>query len=126
MFLTILLGLSRLPGAFQPFIKKDLTLGREIERIEHVPEGDGKVKLFWKKKFTDTTFQEATYDYAVISAPLPIVRRWRLPREWNSLFLEVMKWGCLDFSFLTHFLGFSTTLRHAIHNLAYANACKVI
>jgi hypothetical protein len=82
--LTFIPGLSRLAGAFQPFIKKDLTLGREIERVEHLPEGDGKVKLLWKKKYTDTTFQEATYDYAVISAPFPVVRRWRLPREYNS------------------------------------------
>ena len=56
-------------------------MGREIERMEYLSEGDGKVKLLWRDDFKDLKFQEETFDYAVISAPFTALRRWRLPRK---------------------------------------------
>lgn len=78
------LGFSRLPEAFGPLVSKDLKKNRAIEKIEYLPEGDGQVKLSWKEKFTDSKFKDQTYDYAVVSAPFSVVRRWRLPRKYKS------------------------------------------
>ncbi|KAK2739761.1 hypothetical protein FQN57_006458 [Myotisia sp. PD_48] len=100
-WVTISGGLSRLVEAFRPHLgRDDLKLGREIEKVEYLTQGDGKVKLSWKLKYTDTEFKSETYDYAIITAPFSVVRRWRLPR-------------------------FSLTLGNAIKELVYAGACKI-
>lgn len=77
-------GLSRLAEAFRPLLGSNLRMGREIEKVEHIPENDGKVKLLWKRRPADIQLQSETYDYAIISAPFAVVRRWRLPSEFES------------------------------------------
>lgn len=53
-------------------------MNRAIERAEFLPKTD-QVQLSWKNSFTDTVFQNATYDYAMIAAPFSKVRSWRFP-----------------------------------------------
>ncbi|KAI1204655.1 flavin-containing amine oxidoreductase [Annulohypoxylon truncatum] len=92
-------GLSRLPTSFHPLVDKVTTMNRKIERVEWL--GDTKkVKLQWRNKFTDRTFQNATYDYAVFALPFSIVKKMRLPY-------------------------LPTTISNAIENMPFEAACKV-
>ncbi|PGH15680.1 hypothetical protein AJ79_02274 [Helicocarpus griseus UAMH5409] len=99
-WVTIDGGLSRLPAAFGPIVEKDTKFNREIEKLEYFPEEGGKVKLSWKGNGTYSAYETGMYDYAVVSVPFSVVRRWRLPQ-------------------------FSPTLKSAVNNLDYASACKV-
>ena len=62
-------------------------MNREVKKIEYLPEGDGKVKLFWENRDTDLKYEDATYDYAVVAVPFSIVRRWRLPRKYGCNYI---------------------------------------
>jgi len=98
-FLTIDGGLNRLPLSFEPHVKNITTFNRKIERITY-DASTKKVHLLSRNSFTSKTFKTSTHDYAIISAPFTVVRRWRLP-------------------------PLPTTLTNAIQNLAYMSGCKV-
>jgi monoamine oxidase len=112
-------GLNRLPLAFHPLVDDDTYMNRKIERIR-LTESNGqastnqdydsgrpsqKVHLDWRDTSNPAKpsphLNTSTFDYALISAPFPVVRSWRLP---HSL---------------------PTTITNAIHNLGYDSACKV-
>ncbi|KAK4120477.1 L-amino-acid oxidase-like protein [Parathielavia appendiculata] len=103
-------GLNRLPESFEPLVRKDIYMNRQIERIQFTQQPAGnsattKVQLHWRdtsnpNRFS-STLRTSTYDYALISAPFPVVRSWRLPPS------------------------LPPTITNAINNLAYAQACKV-
>lgn len=58
-------------------------MGRSIERAEFLP-ATNQVQLSWKDAYTDTTYSNATYDYAVVAAPFTKVRSWRFPNTRES------------------------------------------
>ena len=58
-------------------------MSRSIEKAEFLPKTD-QVVLSWKDKFTDATYRNAMYDYAMISAPFSKVRSWRFPSTCES------------------------------------------
>ena len=92
-------GLNRLPESFHPLVDPVTTMNRSIERIKY-SECDNKVTLQWRHNYTDRTFQNSTYDYAMIAVPFSIVRKWRLP-------------------------SLPVTMSNAINELDYTSACKV-
>lgn len=92
-------GLTRLPSAFHPLIDGITHMNRKVQRIEF-NESSQRVTLQWKSKALDRTFQNASYDLAVVTAPLALVRTWRLP-------------------------GFSDLLQMAIDTYPYEQVCKV-
>ncbi|KAF4334958.1 amino-acid oxidase [Fusarium beomiforme] len=92
-------GLNRLPLSFHPHVDNITSMGRKVERIRY-SEADEKVTLQWRKEYNDTTFQNSTYDYAIIAVPFSVVRRWRLP-------------------------SLPATIANAIKELNYGTACKV-
>ncbi|KAJ5536161.1 hypothetical protein N7513_009347 [Penicillium frequentans] len=96
---TIDKGMIRLPNAFKPLIQDDLKYHRKIQKVEYLGS-ENKVQVSWKNHYTDRQFQNATYDYAFVSVPFTVIRKWELPE-------------------------FSPTLAHAISNLGYGSACKV-
>ncbi|KAL8734985.1 MAG: hypothetical protein Q9166_001110 [cf. Caloplaca sp. 2 TL-2023] len=69
-------GLNQLPNSFYPHVGSITTMGRSIERAQSLPESN-QVTLSWKDNYTDTTYRNKTYDYAIISAPFSKVRSWR-------------------------------------------------
>ena len=98
-FKTIDGGLNRLPASFEPHVKDIVKLGRKIERITFDPSAK-KVQLHWRGHYTDKNFQTSSHDFAVVSVPFSIVRKWRLP-------------------------PLPATLANAIQNLPYSSGCKV-
>ncbi|KAF5261569.1 hypothetical protein FOXYS1_7740 [Fusarium oxysporum] len=92
-------GLNRLPLSFHPLVDNITTMERKIERVRY-SETDEKVTLQWRNEYNDTTFQNSTFDYAVIAVPFSVVRRWRLPK-------------------------LPATISNAIQELNYGSACKV-
>ena len=76
-------GLNRLPYSFYPHVGAITTMDRMIERAEFLPKTN-QVQLSWKNNFTDVEFQNATYDYAMITAPFSKVRSWRFPNTCMS------------------------------------------
>ncbi|KAK4216938.1 L-amino-acid oxidase [Rhypophila decipiens] len=98
-FRTIDGGLNRLPESFHPHVDNITTLNRKIERIT-LSENSTKINLHWRDNFTSSTWHSSAHDYAVISAPFTIVRKWRLP-------------------------PLPATISNAINNLRYMSACKV-
>lgn len=96
-------GLNRLPLAFHPLVDSVTTMGRKIERVQFTttPAGEKKVVLQHRDSFKDTTFHSSAYDYAIVSAPFSIVRKWRIPKT------------------------LPTTITNAISNVEYTSACKV-
>lgn len=92
-------GLTRLPQSFHPLVDDITTMGRKIERVKY-SKCNKKVTLQWRDNYTDSTFQNSTYDYAVIAVPFSIVRKWRLP-------------------------DLPATITNAINNVPYTSACKV-
>ncbi|KAF4122893.1 Flavin containing amine oxidoreductase [Geosmithia morbida] len=91
-------GLNRLPLSFHPLVDPVTTLERKIERVRF--ETNDSVTLQWRHNYTDSEFQNSTYDYVVVSAPFSAVRQWRLPH-------------------------LPATITNAIANLPYSPACKV-
>lgn len=92
-------GLSRLPSAFHPLVDNITFMDRKIQRVQY-DEDTQKLTLQWKAKPLDRGFQNATYDLAVVTVPLPLVRTWRLP-------------------------AFSPLLSTAISTYPYSQVCKV-
>lgn len=93
-------GLNRLPASFHPLVDNHTIMGRKIERASF-DQASSEVTLHWRDNYTDTTFQSASYDYAVVAVPFSVLRSWRLPD-----------------------LG-SETMADAITNVDYTAACKV-
>jgi monoamine oxidase len=71
-------GLTRLPSAFHPLVDGVTHMNRKIQRVQY-NETTKKVTLQWKTEPLDRVFQNASYDLAVVTVPMPIVRTWRLP-----------------------------------------------
>lgn len=92
-------GLNRLPLAFHPLVDHVTTMGRKVERVKYSKTED-KVTLQWRHNYTDSTFENSTYDYAIIAVPFSVVRQWRLP-------------------------SLPATMSNAINRLTYFTACKV-
>ncbi|ORY71487.1 L-amino acid oxidase [Pseudomassariella vexata] len=92
-------GLSRLPLSFHPLVDNITSMNTKVQRVEFIEE-EQKVKLQWKNDYTDSTFQNATYDYAVMALPFSIVKKMRLP-------------------------SMPATITNAISNLPFESACKV-
>ncbi|OAL36815.1 hypothetical protein AYO20_03870 [Fonsecaea nubica] len=92
-------GLTRLPSAFHPLVDDVTFMNRKIQRVQY-NESTKKVTLQWKAKPLDSTFQNASYDLAVVTVPMPLVRTWRLP-------------------------AFSDLLKTAIDSYPYSQVCKV-
>lgn len=93
-------GLNRLPESFHPLVDNFTTMNRKIERVEWDAENE-QVSLLWRHNYTETAFQNSTYDYAVVAVPFSVVKNWRLPSE------------------------VGLTMKNAISNLEYGSACKV-
>ncbi|KAJ9607303.1 hypothetical protein H2200_008376 [Cladophialophora chaetospira] len=74
-------------------------MNRKIQRVQY-NETTQRVTLQWKTKPLDRQFQNASYDLAVITVPMPLVRTWRLP-------------------------AFSDLLSTAIDSYPYSQVCKV-
>lgn len=53
-------------------------MGRKIQRVQY-NQSTKRVTLQWKAKPLDRTFQNGSYDLAVVTVPMPLVRTWRLP-----------------------------------------------
>ena len=62
-------------------------MGRSIEKAEFQPQTK-QVVLSWKDTYTDIAYRNATYDYAMISAPFTKVRTWRFPNTGESFKLQ--------------------------------------
>ncbi|KAI4866707.1 flavin-containing amine oxidoreductase [Hypoxylon rubiginosum] len=92
-------GLSRLPASFHPLVDNVTTMNRKIERVEWLDDIK-RVKLQWRDNYTDTVYQNASYDYAVFALPFSIVKKLRLP-------------------------SLPPTISNAIDNLPFEAACKV-
>lgn len=91
-------GLNRLPLSFHPLVDNATTLNRKIERVKW-SACSKKVTLQSRNSYADQ-FENSTHDYAVISVPLSIVKKWRIP-------------------------GLPVTISNAIQNVPYTSACKV-
>ncbi|KAF6826931.1 l-amino acid oxidase [Colletotrichum plurivorum] len=98
-YTTIDGGLSRLPLSFHPLVDGVTTMNRKIERVQFDAESS-RVNLQWRDDFKEQTFQNASYDYALVAVPFSIVRKWRLP-------------------------SLPMTISNAIKELPYTSACKV-
>ncbi|KAK3385602.1 flavin-containing amine oxidoreductase, partial [Podospora didyma] len=99
---TINGGLNRLPLAFHPLVDKVTSMNKKIERVQFTTSKDGKkkVSLQYRKDFKSDKWSTESYDYAIVSAPFSIVRRWRMPT-------------------------LPATITKAINGLPYTSACKV-
>lgn len=93
-------GLNRLPLSFHPLVDGNTTMNRKIERASWDATTE-QVSLHWRSNYTETTFQSAAYDYAVVAVPFSVLKQWRLPE------------------------GLGLTMNDAISNMPYTAACKV-
>lgn len=96
---TIHGGLNRLPLAFHPLVDKVTHLNRNIEKINYSNKTE-KVTLQWRDSYADRHFKTQSFDYALVSLPMTVLRSMILPT------LE-------------------TTMTNAINNVPYTSACKV-
>ncbi|KAI1463958.1 flavin-containing amine oxidoreductase-domain containing protein [Daldinia caldariorum] len=92
-------GLSRLPQSFHPLVDNVTTMNRKIERVEWLGDAQ-RVNLQWRDNYTDTVFQNASYDYAVFAVPFTMVKKMRVPY-------------------------LPATISNAIEDMPYESACKV-
>ncbi|KAK8854982.1 L-amino-acid oxidase [Apiospora arundinis] len=92
-------GLSRLPLSFHPLVDNITTMDAHVDKVEYL-DAEQRVRLSWKKSYNESTYQNATFDYAVIAMPFSKVKLWRLPM-------------------------LPTTIKNAINNVPMASACKV-
>ncbi|KAI0871217.1 L-amino acid oxidase [Hypoxylon argillaceum] len=92
-------GLNRLPLSFHPLVDNHTSLNTMIERIQWL-EDRQKVNLQWRANYTIPVFQNATFDYAILSIPPPQLKKLRLPT-------------------------LPSTIRSAIDSLPFVAACKV-
>ncbi|OTA90512.1 hypothetical protein M434DRAFT_77860, partial [Hypoxylon sp. CO27-5] len=92
-------GLSRLPSSFHPLVDNVTTMNQRIERVQWLDDTQ-RVNLQWRDNYTDTVYQNASYDYAVFALPFSIVKKMRMPY-------------------------LPPTISHAIQNMPFTAACKV-
>lgn len=97
-------GLNRLPNAFKPLLEgasdtTNVMFDTRIEGIKH-DESTDQLELSWHDSWTSDNWHNATYDYAIVSAPFNSVRTWKLP-------------------------SLKPTISSAIQGLPYAQGCKV-
>ncbi|RYP92463.1 hypothetical protein DL770_001409 [Monosporascus sp. CRB-9-2] len=92
-------GLNRLPLSFHPLVDNVTTMDRKIERVQWHEDSE-KVNLQWRNSYTDRTYQNASYDYAVFALPFSIVKKFRMP-------------------------SMPPLISSAIQNLTMTGACKV-
>lgn len=103
---TIDKGLQRLPDAIEPHVKGRVDFRKKIKAVSY-NSTDKKVTLTYgdhktvKPRKSAPEYRSETFDYAVISAPFPVVRTWRMTPRLPS------------------------TLRRAVTTLRYDPACKV-
>ena len=100
-WLTIDGGLNRLPYSFYPLVNKITSWQRKVERIEF-DEKSSKVSVRWREDPSVSKLEASTFDYAIVSAPFSVVRRWRLPSS------------------------FPQPIKDAITKMPYNSACKVV
>ena len=92
-------GLTRLPSAFHPLVDDITHMNRKIQRMQY-NDTSKRVTLQWKDQPLDRTFRNASFDYAIVTVPMALVRTWRLP-------------------------AFSPLLTTAIDTYTYEQVCKV-
>ncbi|KAI1416268.1 flavin-containing amine oxidoreductase [Hypoxylon sp. FL1857] len=92
-------GLSRLPSSFHPLVDNVTSMNRKIERVEWLDDVQ-RVNLQWRNNYTDTVYQNASYDYTVFALPFSIIKKMRMPY-------------------------LPPTISHAIQNMPFTAACKV-
>jgi monoamine oxidase len=93
-------GLNRLPLSFHPLVDNVTTMGRKIERVSY-DAASGSVSLYHRDNFTSQSFTATAYDYAVVSVPFSILKKWRFAPP------------------------LPITLGNAVNNVPYTSACKV-
>ena len=91
--------MNRLPLAFGPWVKKDTTFNRKVERVQYSPERN-KVTIQSRQSYRDKKLKSTTHDYAILAVPFSILKKWRLP-------------------------ALGATMKSAIANTKYQTACKV-
>lgn len=91
-------GMNRLPNAFAPLVDDIISFDSKVERIKYHNE-TSRLTLQWRGNYTEK-LESGDYDYAIVTAPLPVVQRMRLP----------------DLPF---------AIRNAIDTMTYGSACKV-
>ena len=70
--------MNRLPQAFGPLVENITQFNTKVERIQWNEETE-RLTLQWRGNYTEPTLESKEYDYAIMSAPLPVVQRMRLP-----------------------------------------------
>ena len=99
-WVTIDGGLEKLPLAFRPQMDNVTSYGRKVSKISY-DEDTKKVSISWRPSSDfRTPFQNASYDYAITTVPLALLRLWDLPE-------------------------FSVTKTDAIQKYGYDAVCKV-
>ena len=79
-------GLSRLPSAFLPIISKSPTSTLQFNRkINGISYSNNRVELSWQPDPLSKKTESASYDYAIPTVPLALLRTWKLPAFRNSL-----------------------------------------
>ncbi|KAI8329740.1 flavin-containing amine oxidoreductase-domain containing protein [Chlamydoabsidia padenii] len=100
---TVDKGLSRISAAFAALLGHKVQFNIKVSKLIFTPDNDNnknKIQVQWKSAPFDTTYHSKTYDRVIISAPFSVVRTWHLPK-------------------------LSFTIKQAIQNLHYSQACKV-
>ncbi|KAK8041590.1 L-amino-acid oxidase [Apiospora phragmitis] len=86
--------------SFHPLVDNITTMDAHVDKVEYLDE-EQRVRLSWKQQSSiNGTYQNATFDYAVIAMPFSKVKLWRLPM-------------------------LPTTIKNAINNVPMESACKV-
>ncbi|RUP49328.1 flavin-containing amine oxidoreductase-domain containing protein [Jimgerdemannia flammicorona] len=82
---TISGGLSRLPQAFLPYLEEKIKFKSSVQALEEI---EGKVKVTYVGVIKDKMFpvltpentKEDVFNHVIVTCPLGVVRRWRLPK----------------------------------------------
>ena len=112
---TIQGGLNRLAKAFGPVLGDKVTFDTRVSKI--AVEDDGKVSVQWKDDPYDDEYNSKSYDNVIVAAPFSIVRKWHLPSKYIVT--------RFNYQILTQSTELPYTLKSAINNLGYGQACKV-
>ncbi|KAI9495649.1 flavin-containing amine oxidoreductase-domain containing protein [Zychaea mexicana] len=101
---TVQGGMSRITNAFVPFVGHKVTYNVKVTKIDYEEDDDNNrmLSVQWKDTPTlDAVYHKKLYDKVIMSVPFSIARMMHLPKE------------------------LPYTLRRAIDNLGYGQACKV-
>ncbi|KAI8149700.1 flavin-containing amine oxidoreductase-domain containing protein [Fennellomyces sp. T-0311] len=97
---TVQGGMDRITQALAQFVRHKVSYNTKITKLAY--EENNKISVQWKESSAfDAEYQRKLFDKVIVSVPFSIVRMWHLPPE-------------LPYS-----------LRRAIENLGYGQACKV-